>query len=60
MSVSDISTKRGYGLRKSNIDCILASGKSTALNPAHKFQFREVGIDGENKEVAMITFRHDG
>jgi 3',5'-cyclic AMP phosphodiesterase CpdA len=44
---------------ESNIDWILASGKSTALNPAHKFQFREVGIDGENNEVTMITFRHE-
>ena len=45
---------------ESNIDWILASGKSTELNPNHKFQFREVLIDGENSEVAMITFRHEG
>lgn len=45
---------------ESNIDWILASGKSTELDPNHKFQFREVRIDGENSEVAMITFKHEG
>jgi 3',5'-cyclic AMP phosphodiesterase CpdA len=45
---------------ESNIDWIFASGKSTELNPNHKFQFREVRINGENSEVAMITFKHEG
>ncbi len=40
-----------------NIDWILASGKTTEKNDQYKFQYREVRIDGETNEVAMITFK---
>ena len=40
-----------------NIDWILASGKTSERNEQYKFQFREVRIDGNNNDVAMITFQ---
>jgi len=42
---------------RDNIDWILASGKSTEKNKHHKFQFREVSMDGDCNEVSMVSFR---
>ncbi|KAA3606440.1 MAG: hypothetical protein D8M57_16070 [Candidatus Scalindua sp. AMX11] len=42
-----------------NIDWIFASGKSTRRNKNYKFQFREVAIDGDDNNVAMVTFKRD-
>lgn len=44
---------------EANIDWILAAGKTTAHNAAHKFQFREIRIDPDSNEVTMITFSPD-
>ncbi len=42
-----------------NIDWIFASGKSTRRNKNYKFQYREVAIDGDDNNVAMVTFKRD-
>lgn len=44
---------------KDNIDWILASGKTSKQNKHYKFQFREVTVDGDDNNVAMVTFKRD-
>ena len=41
------------------IDWIMASGKTSERNDLYKFQFREVTIDGDDNNVAMVTFKKD-
>ncbi|MCK4454669.1 metallophosphoesterase [candidate division WOR-3 bacterium] len=43
-------------LAENNIDWMLASGKTPRRNEQYKFQYREVTINKNSDEVAMITF----
>lgn len=44
---------------KDNIDCILASGKTTDRNKDYKFEYREVTIDDDAFHVATVIFKKD-
>ena len=42
---------------RDHVECVLASGKTTERSTNHKFQFREVALDGDTNHVSMVSFK---